>query len=211
MSSIPGVLYHIYIYAIPVIILAFLYGFRWKAGMWGNCVSLGVLLFSFLIAAGWWEDAAELLAGQAPITLFVADSVAFWTIFVVSLLILDMATRFMSTIKVKYADTVENVGNGAVLFLLFVVLYSIFLFAEDLGPVGAHLGDPPPRDTFVIQGLRILSGGNLSGFSQVNRFDVLGKHRELHQQRRQAIMSNQLDGNSIQGSDDLVSKLKRNE
>ena len=211
--SIPVVLYLIYGYAIPVVILAVLYGFRWKAGMWGNCISLGTVLFSFLIAVGWWEDVAELLAQQAPITLFVADCVAFWIIFIVALLILDTATRFMSTVRIKYADVIENVGNGIVLFLLFLTLYGIFLFAEDLGPVGEKLVADSPGDSVAIKILRILSVGNLSAFSEnnVKQFDGEGEFQSLHQQRRQAIMYNQLNGDSIKGSADLVGKLKRKE
>jgi hypothetical protein len=190
---IPLVLYKIYIVAIPLIILASLFGFRWKVGLWGNCLTCGAVLFSFLIAAGWWEDAAALIAGQAPALLFVADCVAFWTIFVVSLLILDTATRFISTVKVQYAGLVESIGNGIVIFFLCMALYGTFLFAEDIGPVGARIDDAVPRDSGEIHMLRILSAGNLSGFSQGNQFDDTGKFRELQLQRRQAIMYNVLE------------------
>jgi len=194
------ILYHIYGYAIPVIILATLYGFRWKVGMWGNSLSLGAVLFSFLVAVGWWESLAELLAQQVPKMLFLADGVAFWAIFVLTLSILDAATRFVSTVKVKFADSVENAGNGIILFLLFAVLYGTFLFAEELGPVGANLNDPEPGNSAVISLLRILSSnegmkGNLATFTEGNQFDGSGNHRQLHLQRRQAIMLNMLGDN----------------
>ena len=210
MPDIPGILYQIYVYAVPVIILATLFGFRWKVGMWGNILSLGAVLFSALIAAGWWEDLAELLAKQVPKMLFLADGIAFWTIFVVSLLFLDAATRFASTVKVKYADTIENYGNGVVLFLLFAALYGIFLFAEELGPVGEHIdGVDVSSDTVAVQLLRVLSGGNLSGFTRSNQFDGNAEHRKLHLQRRQALMYNMLgESGSIQFSGDTDS-LKR--
>ena len=198
MPDIPLLLYHIYGYAIPIVILATLYGFRWKVGMWGNCLTLGAVLFSFLIAIGWWEDVAELLSGQASSLLFVADCVAFWTLFIISLLILDTATRFMSTIKVKYAEQVENIGNGAVLFVLFLALYGTYLFAEEIGPVGEHENVTVSESTFTIPMLRILSEGNLSGFTQGNQFDDKGKFRENHLLRRQAIMDKVKNGGSIQ-------------
>jgi hypothetical protein len=188
--DIPLVLYHIYGYAIPIVILAVLYGFRWKVGMWGNCLTLGAVFFSFLVAAGWWEDVAELLATQAPSLLFLADCVAFWTLFIVSFLILDTATRLMSAVKVKYADQVENIGNGAVLFVLFLALYGTYLFAEEIGPVGEHANVSVSEDTVAVKTLRFLSAGNLSGFTQVNQFDAYGDFRQLHLQRRQAIMTN---------------------
>ena len=199
MPDIPLILYHIYGYVVPIVILAALFGFRWKVGLWGNCLTLGAVLFSFLVAAGWWEDVAELLAGQASSLLFAADCVAFWTLFIISLLVLDTATRFMSTIKVKYAEQVENIGNGAVLFVLFLALYGTFLFAEEIGPVGEHANVAMPEDSAPVQMLRLLSAGNLAGFTQVNQFDDRGKFREKHLQRRQAIMSNAISkGGSIQ-------------
>jgi len=188
--SVPGVMYQIYGYAVPVVILAVVFGLRWKAGMWGNCLSLGAVLFSALIAVGWWEDLAELIVKQVPKMLFLADGIAFWTIFIVALLILDAATRFLSTVKVKYADSVENVGNGAVLFLLFLAIYSVFLFAEELGPVGENEGVSISDSNVAVSMLRLLSAGNLSGFTQVHQFDDSGKFRQLHLQRRQALMYN---------------------
>ena len=208
-ADVPTAMFHIYGYAVPIVILAALFGFRWKAGMWGNCLSLGAVLFSFLIAVGWWEDVAELLVKQAPVMLFAADCVAFWTVFVIALLVLDGATRFLSTVKVKYAEQVEYVGNGAVLLLLSLALYGIFLFAEDLGPVGEHEDVDSLADSVPIQVLRILSDGNLSGFTRVNQFDDTGNFRTLHLQRRQAIMLNQLSDNGIKGSEAQAGKVKR--
>ena len=210
--SVPMILWYCYTWAVPVIILAALYGLRWKAGMWGNCLSLGAVLFSILVAVGWWEELAELLARQAPITLFCADCIALWAIFLLTLLFLDFATRSMSTIKVKYAEMVENIGNGILLFLLFLALYGFFLFAEDLGPVGEHSGTAAPGDSVAIQMFRIFSAGNLSAFTVVNQFDDKGNFRKLHLQRRQAIMYNAWgEDGSIQGTEELVNKIKRRE
>jgi len=209
MPDIPLLLYHIYGYAIPIVLLATLYGFRWKVGMWGNFLTLGAVLFSFLIAAGWWEDVAELLAGQASSLLFVADCVAFWTLFIITLLILDTATRFMSTIKVKYAEQVENIGNGTVLFVLFLALYGTYLFAEEIGPVGEHANVTVSGDTVPIQVLRMFSDGNLSGFTQVNQFDDRGTFRENHLLRRKAIMDKVKGGGSIQYEGNDIPKRRR--
>ena len=206
------VMYQIYGFAVPLIILAALGGFRWKAGLWGNTLALGAVLFSVLIAVNWWEDVAELLAKQAPVTLFVADCIAIWVLFIVSLLILDMATRYISTVKVKYHDMVENIGNGIVLLVLFLVLYGFFLFAEELGPVGEWHDVSPKEDSAAVKVFRMLSApgqGNLSAFSGGNQFDGKGKLSALHLQRRQAIMGNMLSDNGLQGSDSQVGQMKR--
>jgi len=192
--SILMMLYNIYGYAIPIVILAALYGFRWKAGMWGNCVTLGCVLFSALVAFGWWEDVAHLLAQQAPAMLFIVDCLAFWTLFIVSLLILDTATRGMSTIKVKYNDTVEKVGNGIALFLLFASLFGVHIFANGhLGMVGEHSNAQVSGSagTNAAMGMiRMLSAGNLATFTPGNQFDDRGDFRQKHLLRRKSLMSN---------------------
>lgn len=217
--SIPDVLYQIYGYAVPVVILAVLYGLRWKAGMWSNCLSLGAVLFSILIAVGGWENLAYFLASQIPQMLFFADCVAIWALFLITLAILDLVLRYMSAVKVKYADPIEQSGNGIVLFLLFLALYGFFLFAEELGPVGEHANVDPPGDTITIQMFRFLSAGNLAGFTEVRQFDDKdigeGKSnfRALHVKRRQALMYNMMTGEGaiqgLQGDEAQVAKMKR--
>jgi hypothetical protein len=190
--SIPAVMYMIYVFAVPLIILAVLFGLRWKVGMWGNFLSLGAVLFSILIAIGWWEDVAELIAKQAPQTLFIADCLAVWILFLVSLAVIDAVTRFISKVNVKYNDTVEKVGNGIVLFMLFVSLYGFSIFANGhLGMVGEHPNAAACNSapaTVAINLVTILSTGNLSCFSETKEFDPDGKLRERHLHRRQAIM-----------------------
>jgi signal transduction histidine kinase len=195
--DIPMALYNCYIWVIPLVIFGALFGLRWKVGMWGNSISLGAVLFSILVAVGWWEDLAFFLKEQFPAWLFVADGVAIWTIFIVSLLILDTATRLMSSVKVKYADVLERVGNGIALFLLSTVLYAFFLFAEEVGPVGAKFNTDTPGDSVAVKMFRMLSDGNLSGFTKVTQFDDRGNFRELHLKRRQALMYNALSKENV--------------
>jgi len=211
--SIPTVLWYAYGYAVPVVILSVLYGLRWKAGLWSNCLSLGAILFSVLVAVGWWESLAYLLAMQIPQALFFADCVAIWALFLVTFVLLDLAMRFLSPIKVKYADPVEPIGNGIVLFLIFLALYGFFLFAEELGPVGEHANATPPGDSVAIQMFRMLSAGNLEGFTGGNQFDSDGKFRELHLKRRQALMLNMMSSEGaiagLQGTDKMAQDLKQ--
>ena len=214
--SIPHVLFICYTIGVPIVILAALYAFRWKVGMWGNAVTLGAMQFSILIAIGWWEDIAELLVKQAPVTLFFADCVAIWTLFLVSFLILDMATRFLSRVKVKFSDTVEKVGNGIIILVLCGTLIDFVVFANGiLGMVGndSDTAPKPNRMDTHISIFRILSEGNLSGFSQCKPFDADKQFRQLHWERTQALMCNRLSNEGeiqgMQGSDSLSNQMKR--
>ena len=215
--SVPQAMFNIYEYAVPITLLAVLYGFRWKVGMWGNALSLGAVLFSALIAVGWWEDVAELLAKQVPMMLYLADCIAIWGLFLVSLLALDTATRFMSTVKVKFHEQVESVGNGIVLFLLFLALFQFQTLANGhFGMVGEHHTvtksdvEKGGMTNATLGALRMLSAGNLSGFTQVNQFDDRGDLLELHLQRRQAIMLGWRGEEPVMRADDgLIEKMKR--
>ena len=220
--SIPMALYNSYNYAWPLVIFGALYGFRWKVGMWGNTITLGAVLFSMLIAIGWWEDVAYLLGTNVPQLLFIVDCISIWTIFLISFLILDTATRFMSTVKIKYNNVVENVGNGIVIFMLYAVLLCFITFANDhLGPVGHNHDDaynallPSSATDAAISMLQVLSTGNLSGFTQINKFDSDGNLRELHFKRTQALMLNAINGegpiSKIQADESLADQMERRE
>ena len=219
--SIPIVLYHIHDIGVPLVVFAAMYGFRWHVGMWGNLLSLGAVFFSFLIAVGWWENLAYLLATNVPQMVFIADSIAFFTIFVVALSLLDLATRFMSSVKVKYAEMVENIGNGVALFLLSSAVCVTYSFAyHDLGPIGENPEitlTEGQKNPLSFQALRILSVGNLGAFREddIKKFDNNGDLRELQLKRRQALMFNAMENNEgnpwnkIAGNDTLAEKIKK--
>ena len=217
--SIPLWMFIIYTIAVPVVILVSLYGFRWKAGLWGNCIAFGEVEFSFLVAAAWWEDLASLLATQFPVMLWVADCVAFWVLFVVTLAILDTATRYMSTVNVKYANIVEKIGNALVILSLAGVTYDVYCFADDLSPVGEWSDNKTPErrreiltaDTRAILMLRVLSNGNLAAFVDGNQFDARRDFRTLHLQRKQALMLKMSQGeeSTLCGTEDEVGKVRR--
>jgi len=162
--------------------------------MWSNIISVGCVLFAVLIAVGWWEDIAFLLAKQVPAMLFVVDCIAIWVLFLVALALLDLATRGMSTIKVKYNDTVEKVGNGIALFLLFLVLFGVHTIANGhMGMVGEHPNASVSESAgtnAALAMIRLLSAGNLSAFVSGNQFDDRGDFRTKHLQRRKALMDN---------------------
>ncbi|GHT16913.1 hypothetical protein FACS1894189_1830 [Planctomycetales bacterium] len=223
--SVPLILYQCYLWGVPVVILTALCAIRWKEGFWGNLVSLGNVLFSILIAAGWWEDAAYLLALQFPGWLFYADTVAIWTIFLLSLLILETLTRLMSRVNVKFADAIEKAGSGLMIFLLFVVLFLFFRFTEQIGPVGENVTDvpgdaaavlkgaeinkirdmtPKPDDSLLVQAFRLLSAGNLASFTAPTQFDYEGEFLRNHLMRRQVIMYRAKSGSSSSSTKDKI-------
>lgn len=185
--TIPEVLYQLYVFGVPLSIAAAIFGFRWKEGMWGNLIALVCVMFSFLIAVGWWESLAVFLVEQMPKMLFFADLVAFWGIFLISLAVLCEITKFISRVKVKYADTIEKAGNGVALTLLFALMLGVYFFARDFEPVGYPEDASRKEGSIQIDVLRILSAGNLSSFTEPTQFDDEGNFRDRHLQRQKAI------------------------
>jgi hypothetical protein len=163
---------------------------RWKEGFWSNVLSALAVFFSALVAVGWWESAAVLLCQQVPWAIFLADSIALWTIFLVTLAVLNELTRLLSRVKVKFIVPVEKAGNALALLALFLGLYGFFLFSMDLSPVGENPDATVADDSPQLQVLRLLTAGNLSSFTQPTQFDRNGEFRQYHLQRRKAITEN---------------------
>jgi hypothetical protein len=195
--EVRDILFQCFTYGVPLAVATAIFGTRWKEGFWGNILSVFAVFFSTLVAIGWWESLALLLSTNIPQMLYLADCVAVWLIFLITFMVINELTRMMSRVKVKFAVPIENVGNVVALALLFLVLYSFFLFAMDLSPIGENPNAPVPDDSVQIQMLRILSAGNLASFTEPTQFDTQGEFRENHLERRKALMENMKAKNSL--------------
>lgn len=194
--DVKQILYQCFLYGVPLAVAGAIFGMRWKEGFWGNILSVFAVMFSMLIAIGWWEPLASLLAEKVPKMLFAADFICLWVLFLVALAIIGEITRLLSRVKVKFADSVEKGGNSLALILLFGLLMGFYLFALDLAPVGERADATPPGDSIQVKAFRLLTAGNLSSFVDPKPFDENGDFRRFHFERRQAIMQNCLDNNN---------------
>lgn len=191
--SIVGILYQFFVFGTPLAVAAAIYGTRWKEGLWGNLLSVFAVLFSAIIAVGWWESLTIVLCNQVNSVLFVADYLVFWLLFLISLLIIGEVTRALSRVKVKFAEPIEKAGNAAVLTLLLTLLLGVYYFSMDLSPVGETAdASPPPPNSIQLSAFGVLTGGNLSSFTEPKQFDENGDFRMNHFLRKQALMENRL-------------------
>jgi uncharacterized membrane protein required for colicin V production len=195
--EVRDILFMCFTYGVPLAVVAAIFGTRWKEGFWGNILSVFSVFFSALVAIGWWEPLALLLSTKIPKMLYLADCVAIWLIFIITLLVVSELARIMSRVRVKFAVPIENVGNVVALTLLFLTLYGFFLFSMDLSPVGENLDASVASDSVQIQMLRILSAGNLASFTAPMQFDAQGNFRQNHLERRKALMENMKTKNSL--------------
>lgn len=182
------ILYYIFLFGVPLAVAAALYGIRWKEGFWGNIVAVPAVVFSMLVAIGWWESLAVFLCDKFNSILFVADFISLWGLFLISLLIIGEVTRALSRVKVKFAPPIEAGGNACALTLLFALLMGFFYFSCDLAPIYWPNDDAPPMDDSAqIQCFRMITGGNLGSFTEPRQFDDTGSFRRRHHQRREAL------------------------
>ena len=186
--SVESVMAVLYSLGVPLALLAAIFGFRWREGLWGNTIAAFCVLFSMLFAVAWWEDLAGLLCQAMPSMLFLSDMVAIWSIFLLCLLILNEMTRALSRVKVLFLLPIEGVGNLIALAFLFLLMYNFFLFTEDLAPIGAAKDEQTKADSIAIQSFRMLSQGTLEAFVNPHPFDVHGELRRDHLLRRKELM-----------------------
>jgi hypothetical protein len=174
-------------FGVPLALLAAIFGFRWREGLWGNTIAAICVMFSIFFAVAWWETVADMLAQAMPSILFLSDLVAIWLIFLASLAILNELTLLLSRVKVLFLLPIEAVGNLVVLTFLFLLMYNFFLFTVDLAPIGAEKDVQTPADSVLIGTFRMLSTGTLEAFDNPRQFDATGKFRENHLLRRKAL------------------------
>lgn len=181
-----SVLYMFFQYGVPLAAVGALFGFRWREGLWGNTLSTMAVLFSFLIAVGWWESLTILLVGQVEQMLYFADFLMFWVIFLVSLAIFNEITLLLSRVKVKFADPVEKAGNFVSLAVLSAVLLGGYMFSLDLSTIGEEADASTPPDSVQVKVLQVLSEGSLASFTEPQAFPA--SFRSDHLRRKKALM-----------------------
>ena len=187
VESVMGVMFNI---GVPLAILAAVFGFRWREGLWGNTVSAFCVLFSIFFAIAWWETVAALLCQASVSMLFLSDLVAIWLIFLVSLALLHELARALSRVKVLFLLPIESVGNFLALCVLYILLLNFFLFTVDLAPIGANKEEETSKGSFLIATCQLLSKGTLEAFVEPHLFDPHGELRTDHLQRRKELMKN---------------------
>ncbi len=181
-----SVLYMFFQYGVPLAAVGALFGFRWREGLWGNTLSTICVIFSFLIAVGWWESLTILLVGQVEQMLYLADFLMFWVIFLVSLAVFNEITMLLSRVKVKFAEPVEKAGNFVSLAILSVILLGGYMFSLDLSAVGEEANASAPSNSVQVQIFRLLSEGSLASFTEPRAFPESFRADQFR--RKQALM-----------------------
>ncbi|MDR2344755.1 MAG: hypothetical protein LBE18_01690 [Planctomycetaceae bacterium] len=193
MDTIYAILETFYDVGVPIGLFAALYGMRWRERFWGNIITVFVVFFSTLIAVNWFEPLAHWVTGQSAGTLFIADYLFIWLLFIVSFCILNEITRVLSRVNVKFPVPVENAGNFIMITILLCMIWSFYTFSLNVAPLGETGGvELVGGDSTQIKIFRQLSSGNLSTFGNKHIFDEYGEFRQDHLLRRKALLQYRL-------------------
>lgn len=85
-------------------------------GLWGNAILLINVMTSALLASNFFEPVAGWMEGQFPTFTYVWDFLALWGLFGVFMIVLRLATDFLSRVKVRFLKIADQIG-GAILCL----------------------------------------------------------------------------------------------
>jgi len=80
-------------------------------GLWSNTITLVNVITSGLLATNYFEPLADFFDKQEPAYTYIWDFLALWVIFIVSMLVLRVATDYVSNVKVKFFLPVEKAGG----------------------------------------------------------------------------------------------------
>lgn len=80
-------------------------------GLWSNTLALVNVLTAGLLATNYFEPLANFFERQDSSFTYVWDFLAIWMIFGIAMIVLRMATDYMSTVKVKFFVPVEKAGG----------------------------------------------------------------------------------------------------
>ena len=117
---------------IAVAIVAFLYG----EGIWSNTIILVNATLAGLLAMNFFEPLAGILDDLLPGLRFASDFVCLWSTFIVSMLVLRIATDRISQVQVRFLKIAEQFGSPGVALLAAMVVVSFTVTTFHTAPLG---------------------------------------------------------------------------
>jgi hypothetical protein len=105
-------------------------------GMWGNAIMLINVVTAGLLATGYFEPLASFLESKAPTYTYLWDFLAVWAIFVLSLILLRIATDKICRVKVRFLGLANQIGSVVFACLVAMVMVCFTTFTLHTAPLG---------------------------------------------------------------------------
>ncbi len=143
-----------YITIFLAVVFAVCVAFVFSEGLWGAAIMLINVMTAALLATNFFEPLATWLNGMLPSFTYLWDIVAVWAIFALSLVIMRLATDFLSRHKVRFLKPLD-VGGG-LFFAAWIgwVMVQFTLFTMHMAPLSRnYLGFQEKPDDKMFFGL----------------------------------------------------------
>jgi len=101
-------------YVVPAMLVAVFFACiacLYTEGLWGNAIRLINVITSALLATSLWEPAASWVEDQASSYTFLIDFVVLWGLFVFFMVVLRLATDFLSKVKMRFPSIADTIGG----------------------------------------------------------------------------------------------------
>lgn len=134
--------------SVLVLILGMTYALA-SEGLWGAVLMFFNSLFAGMITFNFYEPVAALLATNVEFLSGYADTLSLMLIYIISLLILRLATEYLAPTMVRFPAPIYHLGRWGFGFLASCVTMAILLLAFHTSPIhkkmfGAYAYDLRP-------------------------------------------------------------------
>ena len=137
-----------------LLIMFFCVAFVFNEGLWSACLLLMNVLLAGIIAVNFFEPVANWFDSMAPSLTYFWDFLSIWLCFAIALVVLRLATGFLSGYRMRFKRPVDVAGGVFFSLLVGWVMLGFTLFTLHMAPLGQHfLGFQQQRDTHMIFGL----------------------------------------------------------
>ena len=181
-----------------VLIFVACFAFLYSGGLWSNTIALVNVITAALLATNYFEPLADWFDEQEPSLTYLYDFVAIWLIFGLAMLLLRMATDYVSRIKVKFLNVVDKAGAILMAGWVSWVLVCFSTMTLHTAPLALNfLGggfQPLPEAKMLFRTapdrkwlgwVHRESQGSLSRIHGVNAFDARGEFILRYGSRRE--------------------------
>lgn len=121
-----------------VVIFICCLAFVFNEGLWGAAIMFFNVMTAALLATNLFEPVANWILGMAPSFVYLADFIALWGVFAVSLLLMRVITDFLSRHRVRFLKQID-VGGG-VFFAAWIgwIMVQFTLFSLHTAPLSRN-------------------------------------------------------------------------
>ncbi len=124
-----------------VVIFVCCLAFVFNEGLWGASIMFFNTMTAVLLASNFFEPAANWITGMSPGLAYIADFIALWGIFALSLLLMRVVTDFISRHQVRFLKQIDVAGG--VFFAAWIgwIMVQFTLFSLHTAPMSRNFLD----------------------------------------------------------------------